>query len=131
VLCGDLNTPRRETPGGEVLTFARDSRGRLRPERGERWDRAELGPLIGLREHRMRDVFRELHGYDRREISWGWRRWSGGYRLDHLIASDELRATRCEYLHAWREEGLSDHSALEAQLALEARPAPAPPRTPA
>ena len=33
VVCGDLNTPRRELPGGEVISFARDSRGRLRPER--------------------------------------------------------------------------------------------------
>ena len=36
VLCGDLNTPRRELPDGDVLTFAHDSAGRLRPERGER-----------------------------------------------------------------------------------------------
>ena len=28
VLCGDLNTPRRETPDGAVLSFGRDSRGR-------------------------------------------------------------------------------------------------------
>jgi endonuclease/exonuclease/phosphatase family metal-dependent hydrolase len=30
ILCGDLNTPRRELPDGGVLSFARDSRGRLR-----------------------------------------------------------------------------------------------------
>ncbi|MGG7377568.1 hypothetical protein ACQ7B2_01840, partial [Escherichia coli] len=41
VLCGDLNTPRRELADGTLLTFAHDSKGRLRPERGERWDRAE------------------------------------------------------------------------------------------
>ena len=43
VLCGDLNTPRRELPSGEVISFARDSRGRLRPDRGTEWDDAELG----------------------------------------------------------------------------------------
>ena len=30
VVCGDLNTPRRELESGEVVSFARDSRGRLR-----------------------------------------------------------------------------------------------------
>jgi exodeoxyribonuclease III len=34
VLCGDLNTPRREHPDGSVISFARDTRERLRPERG-------------------------------------------------------------------------------------------------
>ena len=41
VICGDLNTPRREHADGSVWTFARDRYGRLRPERGERWDAAE------------------------------------------------------------------------------------------
>ena len=36
LLCGDLNIPRRELPDGEVISFARDSRGRLRPDRGRR-----------------------------------------------------------------------------------------------
>ncbi len=30
LLCGDLNTPRREHPDGRVWTFARDQYGRLR-----------------------------------------------------------------------------------------------------
>jgi exodeoxyribonuclease-3 len=51
ILCGDLNTPRRELPDGDVLTFAHDSAGRLRPERGERWDRAERALVHGLRTH--------------------------------------------------------------------------------
>jgi exonuclease III len=37
VLCGDLNTPRRTHEDGTVLTFAHDTKGRLREERGERW----------------------------------------------------------------------------------------------
>jgi exonuclease III len=49
VLCGDLNTPRRELPDGTVLTFAHDSAGRLRPERGERWHRAESALVHGSR----------------------------------------------------------------------------------
>ncbi len=125
VLCGDLNTPRRESPAGEVLSFARDSRGRLREERGAEWDRAELGVVPGLRDLGYADAFRSVHGYASPEPSWTWRRIAGhggGWRLDHLFASAELRPTACVYHHGWRDEGLSDHSALEADLALT-RPA--------
>jgi exodeoxyribonuclease III len=119
VLCGDLNTPRRELPDGEVISFARNSRGRLRPERGSEWDEAEIGVVPGLREHGYRDAFRALHGYAQREPSWTWRRIAGhdgGWRLDHVFASEELRPASATYHHAWREQGLSDHSALEVDL---------------
>ncbi len=53
VVCGDLNTPRRELETGEVISFARDSRGLLRPERGQRWDEAELGVVPGSEGHRL------------------------------------------------------------------------------
>jgi exonuclease III len=120
VLCGDLNTPRREAPDGTVTSFARDSRGRLRPERGTSWDDAELGVVPGLRDLGFHDAFRALHGYGAREPSWTWRRIAGhggGWRLDHLFCSAELRPLACSYHHAWRDDGLSDHSALEADLA--------------
>jgi exonuclease III len=117
VLCGDLNTPRRETPDGAVVSFARDGRGRLRPERGPAWD--ELGVVPGLRDLGFRDAFRALHGYAAREPSWTWRRIAGhggGWRLDHVFCSAELRPAACAYHHGWRDDGLSDHSALEADL---------------
>ena len=119
VVCGDLNTPRRELESGKVVTFARDSRGRLRPERGSDWDEAELGVVPGLRELGYRDAFRSLHGYGSHEPSWTWQRISGhagGWRLDHVFISAELLPAACAYHHAWRDEGLSDHSALEADL---------------
>ena len=56
VLCGDLNTPRREQPDGTVWSFARDSRGRLREERAELWDasRARRRPRAGRARVRRR-----------------------------------------------------------------------------
>lgn len=116
VLCGDLNTPRKEHADGTIWTFARDRYGRLRPDRGERWDRAELALLRGLQEHGFRDAFRALHGYEQRELSWEWARYEGGYRLDHLLISGPWRVASCGYLHAFRKSGLSDHSALQARL---------------
>ncbi len=119
VLCGDLNTPRREHPDGSVWSFARDGRGGLRPERAGFWDEAETGLVPGLRELGFTDAFRALHGYGAREPSWTFARISGhggGWRLDHVFCSLELEPASCAYHHAWRDDGLSDHSALEADL---------------
>lgn len=115
ILCGDLNTPRAEHEDGRVWTFARDRYGRLREDRGQRWDEAELALIKGLEQFGFRDVYREQHG-PQGVISWAWGRSRGGYRLDHLIASDEVRVSWVEYLHEWRNDRLSDHSPLAAEL---------------
>lgn len=115
VLCGDLNTPRREHGDGTVWTFARDRYGRLREDRGEEWDEAELSLIKGLHEYGFRDAFLEANGAGARELSWEWPRWGGGYRLDHLICAG-MSVEYCHYQHSWRELGLSDHSPLIARL---------------
>ena len=117
VVCGDLNTPRRESPDGATMSFARDSRGRLRRERGERWDTAELGVVPGLRDLGFADAFRTVHGYADRSPSWVWSH-GGGWRLDHIFAAGVTIETAV-YHHEWRDDGLSDHSALEADLRRE------------
>jgi exonuclease III len=120
VVVGDLNTPRREHPDGSVWTFARTRNGRLREDRGERWDTAESALIRGLEEHGFRDAFRALNGFDSKEPTWEWPRTGGGYRLDHLIASAEVEVTSCAYRHDWRrDDKLSDHSALVAELAVK------------
>jgi len=116
VLCGDLNTPRRELADGDVLTFAHDSAGRLRPERGERWDRAERALVHGLQQHGWVDAFRALHGYGERDASWTFAHDRGGWRLDHVLVHG-LRPVASAYAHDWRRLGLSDHSALVVDLA--------------
>jgi exodeoxyribonuclease-3 len=119
VVLGDLNTPRKEHADGSVWTFARDRYGRLRAERGERWDAAESALIRGLEADGFRDAFRELNGFDSKEPTWEWPRWGGGYRLDHLIASAEVEVSECSYRHDWRrEDRLSDHSALVAELSV-------------
>ena len=109
-VCGDLNTPRRENP---LVTFARDSRARLRPERGEEWDEAEAALLDGRAG--LIDAYRTLHpdGADR---SWVYPYGTGGYRIDHVLVSPDVSVRACRYHHDWREAGLSDHSAMEAEL---------------
>jgi len=113
VLCGDLNTPRYESEDGTVVeTFAVEH-----PGVEARWDRAERGLLLGLADSDLTDCFRLLHGYDRRDVSWVFntrRRRKHAHRLDHVLASRSLRPTHCDYVHGWRDAGLSDHSAMEA-----------------
>jgi exodeoxyribonuclease III len=115
ILCGDLNTPRREHPDGDVMTFAFTSAGRLREERGERWDRAERSLVWGLRRQGWVDAFRSLHGYGERSASWTFSGDRGGWRLDHVLAVG-LRPVAAAYAHDWRRAGLSDHSALVVDL---------------
>jgi exodeoxyribonuclease-3 len=116
ILCGDLNTPRRENPDGSVVSFAFDRYGRLRPERGEPWDSAELGVVPGLADLGFTDCFRALHGYAEREPSWVYPRWRSGYRLDHVFCSGDLQPVAASYHHEWRDARLSDHSAFEVDL---------------
>jgi exonuclease III len=120
VLIGDLNTPRREYPDGSVETFASNH-----PEHAARWDAAERSLLTGLGEFGFRDAFRTLNGYDRDDVSWVMHtraRRKAAHRLDHVIASSELEPVACDYIHGWREAGLSDHSAMEATFRVGGRP---------
>ncbi len=124
VLCGDFNTPQRETTEGEVITFAENH-----PEWLERWDAAERSLVCGLAEWDLADAFRRLHGYERQDVSWVFHTRAvrkAGFRLDHVLASASLRPVFCDYQHGWRERGLSDHSAIEAIFAPESPRNPAP-----
>lgn len=121
ILCGDFNVPRREHPDGTVISFARDSREKLRADRGTEWEAAELGVVPGLADFGWRDAFRTVHGYARREASWTFRRMGGhdgGWRLDHLFVSPDFDVSASRYHHAWRDTDLSDHAPLEADVVL-------------
>jgi exonuclease III len=114
VLVGDFNTPAYESRGGEVRSFARTRTGNLRDGYDERHDAAELGLVPGLaREGGWVDAFRAVHGYGARDRSWMYANAAFGYRLDHVLVRD-VEVEACAYEHAWREAGLSDHSAVWA-----------------
>lgn len=114
VLCGDFNTPQSEDESGEVLTWAD-----RHPAHRKRWDCAERKILCGLADWDLPDLFRQLNGYGPREASWVLKRHGHvtPRRFDHIFASGSLKAKSCEYIHEWRMEGLSDHSAIEAEFA--------------
>lgn len=113
VLAGDLNTPRRNLDDGTVLTFAHESNGDLRPERGERWAAAERALVHTLRAHHgWRDPYLDAGSAER---TWTFKGGRGGWRLDHVLVHD-VAVHAHAYAHGWRLRGLSDHSALVVDL---------------
>lgn len=73
------------------------------------WYTDELKQLSQLE---MVDAFRVLHG-DQKEYSW-YSHQGNGYRYDHTYISKVMAPiiSKCDYLHSWREEKLSDHSPM-------------------
>ena len=65
----------------------------------------------------MVDAFRLIHGQNS-EYSW-FSHQGNGYRYDHSYLKETLKPVLadCYYQHDWREEGLSDHSAMILELA--------------
>ncbi len=117
IVTGDFNTPSYESREGAIQTFARTRAGKIRPDYGERHDRAELLLIDALpKEHGWSDAFRALHGYLARDRSYMFANRKFGWRLDHIMLSPELEAVACEYVHEWRENGHSDHSAMWAEV---------------
>ena len=124
ILCGDFNSPKEEDADGTVVAWGqrRGKNGELinartrRGQPGDRWPEGERSVLLGLADFDLADVFRTLHGYEQEAFSWVLRRNTKefGRRFDHIFASASLGPRRCEYIHEWREAGLSDHSAIEA-----------------
>jgi exonuclease III len=111
VIVGDLNTPRRTHDDGTILTFAHTTKGTLRLERGERWNAAESALVYTLRaEHGWRDEF-----LDQPERTWTFKGDRGGWRLDHLLTKGVTTTARA-YAHDWRLSGMSDHSAIVADV---------------
>lgn len=129
ILCGDFNSPQHETSAGEIVTWGQRPVeggfvhwGRSGGRTGREWDAGERSVLAGLAEHDLPDAFRSLHGYDRQEFSWYLARKAQGAmvrrRFDHVFASRRLRVRACRYLHAFREDGLSDHASMELDFSM-------------
>ena len=65
------------------------------------------------------DVYRTLNGWDAQGYSWVPIRREKKYkgrRFDHVFASSSLNAVACRYISEAREQGLSDHSPIEADF---------------
>jgi exonuclease III len=110
IFCGDLNSPKAELSESEVIPFM--------SKRNRRVFEGEFALVSGLRSLGMRDAFRSINGYGAKDLSWWWknRGSTGGYRLDHIFSSRHFEVAQCWYDHSVREQGLSDHSLIVAEL---------------
>jgi len=129
ILCGDLNSPKAEFADRRIVTWGQlvSADGSVRIPRTRdsrdvdswaRWDAAERNVVEGLARFDLSDVFRKLNGFEVQEYSWYWKGKTDpvGRRFDHVFASERLHAVGCQYLHDFRKEGLSDHSAIEVDF---------------
>ena len=115
VLCGDLNTPRRELPDGDAHDFADDTPPRPRPPARRSAGTAPSAALVP-RPRLDRRLPRRCTATASASASWTF---SG--RPRRLAARSRARGRACAavaaaYAHDWRRAGLSDHSALIADL---------------
>jgi len=107
ILCGDFKAPHAEDDEGlEVWTAGH-------PNLREEWEAAERAVL----EHPvLRDVYRERHEagtpFAVSCIPRGM-----PHRYDRILASPELETVRCDYVDEWLTQKLSDHAAVEVELA--------------
>lgn len=122
ILCGDFNSPQAEFEDGAIITWGQDilddNSIRLSDKYGK-WDAGERSVIQGLADFNLHDIFRMLNGYKRQEYSWVVRRKGrvvSKRRFDHIFASKELNPVACNYIHSFRENSLSDHSAIEAKF---------------
>ncbi len=99
ILAGDFNTGRN-------------------PEDSEGYTYRFADQMAALEARGWCDAWRRLHPAGR-EFSWYSHR-GRGFRLDHVFLSPRLRPRLrgAAYLHEVRERRLSDHSALQVELAL-------------
>jgi len=129
ILCGDFNAPQVELPDGRFVSWAQRVRPdgtvrtkqRIRHGDGSRWDAGERSVLRGPEAFGFSDAIRKHHP-DSPGYSFVLKRKTKTIRrrFDHLLTAGPIAATTARYIHAWREEKLSDHAALEAELALVA-----------
>jgi exonuclease III len=117
ILCGDLNAPQHEASDWTITTFGQSPKGTVRGGLGVREDGAERMILSGP--SGWRDAFRATNDYESRKPSWKANRGHHpGYRLDHILVSPHLNVLNCGYDHSVRRDGLSDHSAMYATVAM-------------
>jgi len=119
ILCGDFNSPKQELSDGRTLLWGQylAEDGTIQTSDDDGWALGEKLVICDLAEYDLPDLYRQLNGWDAEDYSWlVYRKGKvvSRRRFDHVFASPGMQGVSCGYLHGFREEGLSDHSAVEA-----------------
>ena len=129
ILTGDFNSPKEERDSGEIITWGQkinkngETRLAVNPKwkndcTAERWDTAERNIIQNSKEFNMKDVFREVNGSKLKSYSWFLNRKDIqlGRRYDHIFCSNEFNPISCFYDQKPRQNKLSDHSPVIAEI---------------
>jgi endonuclease/exonuclease/phosphatase family metal-dependent hydrolase len=127
ILTGDFNEPQYAMQDGQVVTWGQEQAGgRWEVWDGEwtdkngvtdewgRWDSTARWFFGSPEESGIRSAFWDVAGHGTMEATHlvgDDPRW-----FDHVFVSDSFKVNACDYLHTFREEEFSDHSALLATL---------------
>ena len=113
ILCGDFNSPKEEQCDGTTRYFGSRKEHRQSEER----------VLSGLAGYNLTDTYIKLCGYARIKHN-GYEGPQYSHvnnnprtprrRSDHIFSSGSLNPTKCDYLHSFLDEGLSDHAPVYA-----------------
>ena len=114
ILTGDFNEPKLFRESGQIVTFGEDPH-----EDGgtSRWTNGVLSVLDGESQHGLRDAYRDLHGFQT-PTPVTYHTGANPRCYDHTFVSRHFNVLKCGYYHEWREQRLSDHSPMWANLGL-------------
>jgi len=123
ILCGDFNSPKQELPDGRTVLWGQyvDDNGSIETPEDPRWPSGEKLVIRDLAEYDLPDVYRQLNGWEAEEYSFVvWRKGKivSQRRFDHVFGSQALNPVSCRYIHAVRENWLSDHSVVEVEFGI-------------
>ena len=124
ILCGDFNTPQKETKSDGIITFSQRIKSdgevalkkRFRGGLGADWDTSERSLFTQLNSYGLRDAYREQNPDDLDAFSWSFRRNDKEFktRFDHMFVDQRLRLSDCEFMND--QGSLSDHSPLLVKM---------------
>ena len=129
ILSGDFNSPKEERGSGEIITWGQkiNKKGEVRLGINskwrkdcdpERWDAAERNIIQNHNQLGMIDAFRSFNDYSLQSYSWflHGNDKNLGRRYDHIFCSDTFKPISCFYDQKPRQNKLSDHSPIIAEI---------------
>jgi exonuclease III len=127
ILTGDFNSPQKEFPDGQILTWGQriNSKGmpynrkKILGEDGQRWHDGEYNLLQGIDSIGYCDYFKRMNGPAHMAYSWVTpSNRDIKYRFDHIIGPENIEVVSAEYCTRFIDDKLSDHAPLLIELTI-------------
>lgn len=125
ILTGDFNSPQKEFPDGQILTWGQRinsqgfpyTRKKILGEDGQRWHDGEYNLLQGIEYVGYCDYFKKMNGPAYSAYSWVTpSNRDIKYRFDHIIGPESIEVLSAVYCTRFIDDKLSDHAPLVMEL---------------